>query len=193
MKKHLNIALLASGNGSNAENIIRYFEQQPHIQFKGIYTNKKEAYVLQRAANLGIDGFYISPATFRDGEAFLELMQQKEIDFIVLAGFLLKIPAKIIEHFPYRIINIHPALLPKFGGKGMYGDRVHQAVKEAGEKESGISIHFVNENYDEGQIIFQKSVAISPQDSPDDIAAKIHQLEYAYFPKVLEETFNKYL
>lgn len=181
------IAIFASGSGSNAENIARYFSGINDIEISLILSNKKEAFVHERAKKLGIPSYTFSKTEFDEADLILETLQQYEIDFIVLAGFLLKVPQPILEAFPNRIINIHPALLPKYGGKGMYGDRVHHAVIDAGEKESGISIHYVNEHYDEGDIIFQATCEVLPGDSPDDIAQKVHQLEYNYFPEVIEK------
>ncbi len=181
------IAIFASGSGSNAENIARYFSGINDIEISLILSNKKEAFVHERAKKLGIPSYTFSKTEFDEADLILETLQQYEIDFIVLAGFLLKVPQPILEAFPNRIINIHPALLPKYGGKGMYGDRVHRAVIDAGEKESGISIHYVNEHYDEGDIIFQATCEVLPGDSPDDIAQKVHQLEYNYFPEVIEK------
>ncbi len=183
----INIAIFASGNGSNAENIVRYFENDSQINIPLILTNKAGAYVLQRAKNLGIDSMVFSAAELKEGSKIKKVLQDYAIDFIVLAGFLLKIPDYLIAMYPQKIVNIHPALLPKYGGKGMYGDYVHQAVKAAGEKESGITIHYVNEIYDAGQIIFQAKVQVSPEDTPDDIATKVHALEYEHFPRVIGE------
>ena len=183
----INIAIFASGNGSNAENIVRYFENDPQINIPLILSNKAGAFVLQRAKNLGIDSVVFSAAELKEGDKIKEVLREYAIDFIVLAGFLLKIPDYLIAMYPQKIVNIHPALLPKYGGKGMYGDHVHKAVKAAGEKESGITIHYVNEVYDAGQIIFQAKVQISPEDSADDIAVKVHALEYEHFPRVIGE------
>ncbi|WP_200974874.1 phosphoribosylglycinamide formyltransferase [Echinicola sp. 20G] len=182
MKK---IAIIASGNGSNAEEIINHFDGSSKAKVLTIASNKKDAYVLERAKNHEIPFFSFTRSEMEEGileKSFLEL----GIDLIVLAGFLLKIPDGLIKKFPNRIINIHPALLPKFGGKGMYGMRVHEAVKEKGEKETGITIHYVNEKYDDGRVIFQESVTVLDTDTPEDIANKVHALEYKYFPKVIE-------
>jgi phosphoribosylglycinamide formyltransferase-1 len=184
MKK---VALFASGSGSNAENIVRYFLNNEGISFPLIVSNKKDAYVHERAKQLKIPSYTFKKEAFENGEA-LRLLQETGIDFIVLAGFLLKVPENILSVYPDKIINIHPALLPKFGGKGMYGSHVHEAVVANKEKESGITIHYVNENYDEGQIIFQAKCEVLPTDSPDDVAAKVHALEYEYFPKVIENS-----
>ncbi|MDG1805012.1 phosphoribosylglycinamide formyltransferase [Flavicella sp.] len=180
------LAILASGSGSNAENIIRYFENHESIKVTSIVTNRKEAKVLERAKKLNVPAEYFPKKAFLEEEIVLDHLL-KNADYVILAGFLLKIPQNIVDAYPDKIINIHPALLPKFGGKGMYGMNVHTAVKEQGETETGITIHFVNENYDEGAIIFQAKTAVSASDSPEDIANNIHQLEYAHFPKVIEE------
>jgi phosphoribosylglycinamide formyltransferase-1 len=180
------IALFASGAGSNAENIIRYFSNSRELEFPVIISNRSDAGVLERAEKLSIPSFVFKKNDFEDGEV-LKFLQDSAIDFIVLAGFLLKIPDNLLKAYPNKIINIHPALLPEFGGKGMYGSHVHEAVVAAGEKESGITIHFVNENYDEGQIIFQARCSVLPSDSPDDVADKVHALEYEHFPRVIGE------
>ncbi len=184
------IAIFASGSGSNAENIIRYFKNSDTFLFPIIISNKSDAFVHERAKNLGIPSVTFSREDFNQPEKILKLLDFYKIDFIVLAGFLLKISPDIIHAFPNKIINIHPALLPKYGGKGMYGHHVHEVVKLSGEKESGITIHYVNENYDEGNIISQVKCKIDKNDSPNDIAAKVHALEYEFFPKVIEEIFG---
>ncbi|MDR2844014.1 MAG: phosphoribosylglycinamide formyltransferase [Candidatus Symbiothrix sp.] len=183
--KACKIALLASGSGSNAENIVRYFEHHPKVEFPLILANKTEAFIHERAKKLNIPSYTISKSGFENGEA-LQLLQQHSVDWIILAGFLLKIPDNLLQAFPNKIINIHPALLPKFGGKGMYGSHVHEAVVAHRETESGITIHYVNENYDEGLIIFQAKCPVLPADSPEDVAAKVHELEYRHFPAVIE-------
>jgi phosphoribosylglycinamide formyltransferase-1 len=180
MKK---IALLASGSGSNVENIVRYFQNNKELAFF-VLSNKTDAYVHERAKSLHIPSYTINKLGFETGEV-LTFLKEKNVDFIVLAGFLLKVPENILKEYPDKIINIHPALLPKYGGKGMYGSHVHEAVAANKESESGITIHYVNENYDEGQIIFQAKCKILPTDSPDDIATKVHALEYKYFPEVI--------
>ena len=184
MKK---IAIFASGSGSNAENIAGYFSSSEEIEISLILSNRKDAFVHERAKKLGIPSYTFNKKEFDEADLILETLRQYEIDFIVLAGFLLKVSHPILEAFPNRIINIHPALLPKFGGKGMYGERVHQAVISAGERESGISIHYVNEHYDEGNIIFQAKCKVLPTDSAEDVACKVHELEYRYFPEVIEK------
>ncbi|MEI6866021.1 phosphoribosylglycinamide formyltransferase [Flavicella sp.] len=181
------LVILASGSGSNAENIIRYFESHNEISITSIVTNRKEAKVLDRAKKLNVPSQYFSRKSFFEEEVVLEYLQQNA-DYVILAGFLLKIPQNIVDAYPNKIINIHPSLLPKFGGKGMYGMNIHNAVKEQGETETGITVHFVNENYDEGAIIFQAKTPVLITDTPEDIAKSIHKLEYANFPKVIEET-----
>ena len=188
--KSPNIAIFASGNGSNAENIVRYFNEMETATVKLILSNNANAFVLERAANLGIESKLIKREDFKQPKNLLAMLKEKKIDYIVLAGFLWLIPEDLISAFPQKIINIHPALLPKYGGKGMYGDHVHQAVSEAGETESGISIHYVNQAYDEGDVIFQKTVAIKAGEDPEKIAEKIHALEYEYFPKIIEEVIS---
>lgn len=178
------IIIFASGSGTNAENIVKYFENSPLASVKQIISNNATAGVLERAKKLGIPSKVYSKKEMVS-ESFLEFLK-KEADFIVLAGFLLKIPESIIKAFPDSIINIHPALLPKYGGKGMYGQHVHEAVVANREPETGITIHYVNENYDEGAIIFQTSVKLNEYDAVDDVAAKIHTLEQENFPQVIE-------
>ena len=184
------IALFASGSGSNAENIVNYFADKPGIEFPLIVSNKVDAYVHERARRLGIPSVTFSSAEFRDGNAVLTILKDKSVNFIVLAGFLLKVSPPLLEAFPDKIINIHPALLPAYGGKGMWGHHVHEAVVAAGEKESGITVHYVNENYDEGAIVFQAKCEISAADSAETVAEKVHQLEYRYFPETIELIIN---
>jgi len=183
----IKIAVFASGNGSNAENIIRYFKDNEEIRVALILSNKANAYVHTRAKNWGVPSYTFSKDDFEKGDPILEKLREYQIDFIVLAGFLLKISDPILKAYPRRIINIHPALLPKYGGKGMYGDHVHKAVLQAGEKESGISIHYVNERYDEGDIIFQARCPVLPSDTPEELAQRVHRLEYGYYPQVIEK------
>ena len=181
----VNVAIFASGNGSNAENIANYFSDNNNISITLIVSNKSDAYVHERAKKLRIPSVSFNKIEFADGIKILKTLKDYKIDFIVLAGFLLKVPDSILESYPESIINIHPALLPKHGGKGMYGDRVHQAVKNAGDLETGITIHYINENYDEGDIIFQSFCDVLLEDTPDDIANKVHALEYEHFPQSL--------
>ncbi len=187
-----NVAIFASGNGSNAEKIALHFKDNSRIRVKLIAANTPHAYVLTRANRLHIPTFVFNKAMLETGEV-LKTLQKNDIHFIVLAGFLLKITPDLIAAYPRQIINIHPALLPKFGGKGMYGAHVHQAVLKAGEKESGISIHLVNEHYDEGQILFQASCPVSSTDTPESLAEKIHALEYAHYAVVLEQYITSQL
>ncbi|MDR0422166.1 MAG: phosphoribosylglycinamide formyltransferase [Proteiniphilum sp.] len=181
------IALFASGNGSNAENIVRYFSGNRNISVSLIVSNRRDAYVHERARQLGVKSLTFSRVEFEDGLAVTDVLRVCGVDFIVLAGFLLKVSQPLLDAFPGRIINIHPALLPKFGGKGMYGDRVHRAVVDAGENESGITVHYVDGQYDGGEIIFQATCEVLPEDSPEEVARKVHVLEYAFFPKVIEK------
>jgi phosphoribosylglycinamide formyltransferase-1 len=188
MKK---IAIFASGNGSNAERISRYFLHKKSAEVSLILTNNPAAGVLQRAKNLGVPTVIFSRDEFSHSEKIRDLLLEKDIDLLVLAGFLWLVPVNILQAFHNRIINIHPALLPKYGGKGMYGMRVHEAVIDSGDPKSGITIHYVNEKYDEGQIIFQAEVDIEPTDTPESLASKIHELEYAHFPVVIEEVLGR--
>ncbi len=186
----MNIAIFASGSGSNAENITHYFERKHIDNVTLILTNNPEAGVIGRARKLQVPVFVFNKEQLESG-LILQVLEQQQIDFIVLAGFLKKIPVSITQAYNKRIINIHPALLPKYGGKGMYGQRVHQAVKDAQEEETGITIHYVNENYDEGDIIFQVKEKIRPRDSVADIERKVHRLEYMYFPEVIEDLLDE--
>ncbi|MDX1904845.1 MAG: phosphoribosylglycinamide formyltransferase [Thermonemataceae bacterium] len=183
-----NIALFASGSGSNAENIIRFFHQHNSIKVSCLLSNNPKAYALERAKNLNIRTYLFDKKDFYESNKVLDILKEEQTDWIVLAGFLWLVPENVLHHYPQRIINIHPALLPNFGGKGMYGQRVHQAVWEAKLQETGITIHFANAHYDEGAVIFQAKTKIEPTDSPEHIAEKVHQLEYEFFPKVIEKT-----
>ena len=185
MKK---IAIFASGSGSNAENIIQYFAQKPQFCVKSVFCNVPDAYVLERAKKYRIPTFVFNREEFRNPDKVFRQLQEQEIDFIVLAGFLWLMPSFITAAWPNKIVNIHPALLPAYGGKGMYGHYVHEAVIAAGEKESGITIHYVNDHYDQGAIIFQAKCPVLPTDTPEDLAARIHELEYRYFPEIIEKT-----
>lgn len=182
-----NIAVLASGSGTNAENIIRYFQEKASACVGLVLTNRQNAFVLERAKRLNVPYAYLGKEDWESGEAVLALLQEHNIDFVVLAGFLARIPDIVLHAYPNKMINIHPSLLPKFGGKGMYGDRVHEAVITAGEKESGITIHYTNEHYDEGAIICQKTCPVLPGDTPDELAQRIHKLEYEYYPQVIDK------
>lgn len=186
----INIAIFASGSGSNAENITNYFKERKDVSIKLIISNKKDAYVHQRAEKMGIESVTFSKNSFENTDEVLNCLAKYEINFIVLAGFLLKVPQNIIEAYPQKIVNIHPALLPKFGGKGMYGDNVHKAVVAAGELESGITIHYINENYDEGNVIYQAKCDVLPTDTYEDVAEKVHQLEYLHFPEIIDKVLS---
>jgi len=184
MKK---IAIFASGSGSNAENITKYFKGDTKVEVAAILTNNPRAFVLSRAKNLNIPTYIFSKKEFYETDKIIRYLADKEIDFVVLAGFLWLLPTNLLRKFPNSILNIHPALLPKYGGKGMFGMKVHEAVVLNKEKESGITIHFVNEKYDEGKIVFQSKCVLNPSDTPEQVAEKVHQLEYEYFPKIIEQ------
>lgn len=184
------IVIFASGSGSNAENIITYFREKDLAEVVAVFTNKKTALVLERCERLAVPAFYFNKSAFLNTDSVVQVLKGLNPDLVVLAGFLWKIPPNLITSFPKKIINIHPALLPKYGGKGMYGERVHQAVKDNAETETGITIHYVNENYDEGAIIFQAHTTLSSSDTVEAIAQKVHELEYEHFPKVIEKLLN---
>lgn len=188
MKK---IAVFASGSGTNAENIAKYFADNQNIMVALAVSNNPQAGVHARMNRLNIPAVTFTNEEFAEGTEIVKKMQEFEVDWIVLAGFLKMISEPIRKAFPSRIINIHPALLPKYGGKGMYGMRVHEAVVAAGDTESGITIHYINEYYDEGQIIFQARCPVLPADTAEDVANKVHALEYKYFPPVIEEVVSK--
>ncbi len=181
-----NVAIFASGSGTNAENIIKYFKGNPAVNVAVVLSNNRNAGVHKRVNNLGVPSFVFTRDEFTEGTPVINKLQEYEVEFIVLAGFMNKISQTLLNAFPQHIINIHPALLPKHGGKGMYGMHVHQAVVGAGDPESGITIHYINEEYDEGAVIFQASCPVSPTDTPEDVATKVHALEYAHYPKVIE-------
>ena len=180
------IAVFASGNGSNAQRLAEFFQLDGSAAVRVIYSNKPGAYVLERARMLGIPSAVFSRQSFYESQELLKDLESRSIDWIVLAGFLWLIPDYLLKAYRGRIINIHPALLPGFGGKGMYGAKVHEAVIATGEKESGITIHYVNENYDEGRVICQARCVVDPHDTPDSLAHKIHELEYKYYPEVIK-------
>jgi len=180
------IIIFASGSGTNAENIIKHFNATKTAIVTHVLCNNEHAKVFERCKNLDIKCLHFNKNDFTKTDKVLNLLK-KEADFIILAGFLWKVPSKITEAFADKIINIHPALLPKYGGKGMYGMHVHRAIKENKETETGITIHFVNEKYDDGAIIFQEKTSISPDDSIETIAKKVHELEYKYFPQTIEK------
>ena len=185
------LAIFASGSGSNAENIIKHFQNKQQIKVSCICTNRADAFVVERAKLYNIpvfifgrDDFYIQPKV-------LNYLNENKIDWVILAGFLWLVPDNLIDRFPNRIINIHPALLPKFGGKGMYGHHVHQSVIDQKETVSGISIHYVNHEYDQGSIIYQAKCPVDPSDTAESLAIKVHQLEYEHFPRVIEQEVLK--
>jgi phosphoribosylglycinamide formyltransferase-1 len=185
------IIIFASGSGSNAENIVRYFQDTQTARVTMVLSNKKDAKVLARANTLKIEALYFNRTLFNNPEQFLKIIKSTQPDLIVLAGFLWKIPEYLVKAYPNKIINIHPALLPKYGGKGMYGMHVHQAVVNNKETETGITIHYVNEAYDEGAIIFQATCPVEATDTSEEVAKKIHALEYEHFPKVIDTLLNE--
>lgn len=188
--KRINMAVFVSGSGTNCENIIRYFSTSDCYHVALVVSNRPDAYALVRAEKLNVPTRVVNKAALNDSSVILPLMEQFDIHFIVLAGFLPLVPDFLINAFPRRIINLHPALLPKYGGKGMWGHHVHEAVKAAGEKETGMTVHYVTPVCDSGEIIAQFSVALSPEDTVDDIAEKEHQLEIEYFPQVIEKLLS---
>jgi phosphoribosylglycinamide formyltransferase 1 len=182
------IAIFASGSGSNAENIIRHFKNHPNVKVDSVWSNKKDAFVLQRAQNLGVESRYFSREEFCGSDQMIKELQRRNIELIVLAGFLWLVPPELIDAF--TIINIHPALLPAYGGKGMYGSFVHESVVRNNEKESGITIHLVNKEYDKGEHLLQMRCPVFVDDTPETLAARIHKLEYKYFPQAIEDYLN---
>jgi phosphoribosylglycinamide formyltransferase-1 len=182
-----NIAIFASGNGSNAENITNYFENHTDIKVSCFLCNNPNAGVINRAQRLGIPCLVFSRDELNNSTRIIDFLRKHDVCYIVLGGFLLLLPSSITDIYCERIVNIHPSLLPKFGGKGMYGERVHEAVIAAGEKESGITIHRINEKYDDGAIVCQKTCPVLPDDTPDSLASRVHALEYEWFPKVIEQ------
>jgi phosphoribosylglycinamide formyltransferase-1 len=191
MKNPSRVAVFASGNGSNAQRIADYFAGTGILEISAVYCNTPHAHVLERARLLGIPSVVFNRDEFYNTTSILDDLKRRDIDWIVLAGFLWLIPESVLQAFPQRIVNIHPALLPAYGGKGMYGMKVHQAVIDAGDAESGITVHYVNERYDEGDIVFQARCGISPGDTPEMLAAKIHELEYEHFPLIIEDLIKK--
>jgi len=185
------IALFASGSGTNVENIANHFKDNKQIEISLVLSNRKDAYVLERAKKLNIPSLVFNREQFNNTNEIVTRLSYENVDLIVLAGFLWLIPQNLIEAFPNKIINIHPALLPKYGGKGMYGSKVHEAVVANRDSKSGITIHFVNEKYDEGNIIFQSICEVLSTDSPNDVANKVHALEYEHFPQVIENVILK--
>jgi phosphoribosylglycinamide formyltransferase-1 len=180
------IAIFASGNGTNAEAIINYFKSHRAIKVVLLLSNNEQAFALQRVKNLNVAAKTFTRQQFRESDEVINWLREFEVSHIVLAGFLWLIPKNLIERFPRRIINIHPALLPKFGGKGMYGLKVHEAVKASGDLQTGITIHEVNDQYDEGKILFQAACEVSPGHFPEDIANQVHELEHLHYPRVIE-------
>lgn len=189
VKKPIRLVIFVTGGGTNCENIIRHFQSVPDVQIPLVVSSRADAYALVRADQLGVPHTVITRKELNE-DPFMVLNTVEGFDYIILAGFLPKVPAYLIERFPNRIINIHPALLPKFGGKGMWGHHVHEAVKAAGETRSGITIHFVNAELDEGEHIAQFSTELSPDDTPDDIAEKVHELEMKHFPRVIDQVIH---
>lgn len=185
-----NIAIFVSGNGTNCENIIRYFKDNKNINVCLVISNRPDAYALVRAAKYDVPCKVLSKQEINDSDVIIPLLESFKINFIVLAGFMLMIPQFITEKYDCKIVNIHPSLLPKFGGKGMYGHHVHEAVKAAGEKETGITIHYVSHVCDGGEIIAQFKTAVSPEDTPETIEAKVHVLEQQYFPETIERLIS---
>ena len=184
------IVLFASGGGTNAENIVSYFKNSETITCEALFCNRKQAGVIERAKRLKLRTIVFEKADLMENDTVLDELKAIKPDLIVLAGFLLKIPEQVIDNFENKIINIHPALLPKYGGKGMYGMHVHRAVVEHKEPETGITIHYVNQNYDEGAIVFQAKCKVASTDSPEDVARRIHELEMEYFPRIIEELLD---
>ncbi len=185
------VAVFASGSGTNAEKIFEYFKDHSRIEVVLLMSNNPAAYALQRARNHHIKSVVFNRDDFRDGKIIRHALQDARVTHIVLAGFLWLIPDYLIDQYPDRIVNIHPALLPKYGGKGMYGAKVHEAVKASGEVETGITIHLVNNQYDEGRILFQARCRLTSNQTPEEIAACVHQLEYEHYPKVIEHWILK--
>ena len=183
--KKVRLGIFISGQGSNARAIISHFKNHTFVKVVSVYSNNATSPLLADLSHFGVVGRCFSKLQLRNGE-LLQILEEDSIDFIALAGFLLKIPLSIIERYPDRVVNMHPALLPKFGGKGMYGIYVHRAVVQQGEKQSGITIHYINQHYDQGDIIFQKSIPLAFNETPESLSKKIRQLEHKYFPEVLE-------
>lgn len=185
------LALFASGSGSNVENIWKYFKNSNETEVTIVFCNNPNAFVIERCKKMGVPCEVFSRDSFYNSTHILEVLNGLNINLIVLAGFLWLIPEYLIKAFPGQIVNIHPALLPKYGGKGMYGDKVHKAVVENNEVETGITVHLVNEHFDEGEIVFQAKCKVDPDDSFSDVAEKVHRLEYAFFPKIIDNLLNK--
>jgi phosphoribosylglycinamide formyltransferase-1 len=191
MKSDIRIAIFASGSGTNAEEIMKYFQHNSSVNVVLLLSNNPEAYALERAKKFNVPSRVFNREQWKSTECVLEWLTEKKVTHIVLAGFLWLVPTTLIKAFPGKIVNIHPALLPKHGGKGMYGMKVHEAVKTAGDTETGISIHVVNEHYDEGELLFQAKCPVDDSDTPVTIAQKVHQLEYKHFPSVIEQWLKR--
>ncbi|MPM94555.1 Phosphoribosylglycinamide formyltransferase [bioreactor metagenome] len=187
----IKIAIFASGSGTNAENIIKYFRNNSLCEVSLLLCNKKDAYVIERAKQFNVSSIIFTKSQFEESSFIDDLLSEKGIEYIILAGFLLKIPERLLNKYPKKIINIHPALLPKYGGKGMHGMHVHEAVIAAGEKESGITVHIIDADYDKGETIFQAKCTIEKEDTPEMLASKIHELEQRYFPEAIENYILK--
>lgn len=187
MSEKYRLAIFASGSGTNAEEIFKYFQNHTSIEVVLLLSNNPQAFALQRARNFGIDTKIFDRPQFRESTIVLDWLQEKKVTHVVLAGFLWLIPTYLIQAYPHHIINIHPALLPNHGGKGMYGMKVHEAVKLAGDVQTGITIHAVDDKYDEGEIIFQATCPVHANDTPEQIANKVHALEYKHYPAVIEQ------
>jgi phosphoribosylglycinamide formyltransferase-1 len=186
-----NIAIFASGSGTNAENLIRFFRTSPYGRVKLVLTNRSDAGIIDRAQALDVESVIFNREQFYQTEEVLDLLVERDIGFVVLAGFLWLVPEYLLQAYQGRVVNIHPALLPKYGGKGMYGRHVHAAVIENHESESGITIHHVNQHYDEGNIVFQARCEVRPDDTPESLAERIHQLEYEHFPRVVAQLLQE--
>ena len=185
-----NLAIFASGSGSNAEAFFKYFRGNKNINICLLLSNNKKAFALQRADKFGVPTITFEREELYENESVIDTLKAYQIDFIILAGFMWKVPSNLIESYQGKIVNIHPALLPKYGGKGMYGMNVHKAVLEAGEKESGITIHHVTEDYDEGEIIFQCKCEVRPSDLPETLAERVQKLEHKFYPQIVENTLT---
>ena len=188
-----NLTIFASGNGSNAENIFNYFKNSNLVRVGLVITDNPKAYVIQRSRKFSVPCLVLSQRLLTDSDFMLGVLRDFRTNFIVLSGYIKLVPDYIVAAFDHRIVNIHPSLLPKHGGKGMYGMRVHQSVIDSGDKESGITVHYVDNFYDNGSVIFQAKVAVEPGDTPESLAEKVHALEYQYYPKVIEDTVKQVL
>jgi len=185
------IAIFVSGNGTNCENIIRYFDHRDTADVVLVVSSRSDAYAIERAKRLGVPTVVMGKQELNNSDRLMPLLRERGVSFIVLAGFLLMVPDFLIDAYDHRIVNIHPSLLPKYGGRGMWGHHVHEAVKAAGDTETGITIHYVDRQCDGGEIIFQARTSVSPDDTADDIAEHVHLLEQQYFPQIIEQTVCK--